>query len=779
MIKHVTGKTYVVCPFEHSENAAPSSTAILHNGKRGILVCLHARCRERAQRDFIEALGPAGRAVMEGTRKSEGLKRLHAQLDEQEKGAQQPCSLDEVDTKIDGTIEVWKPGNVVVVRVPPGAGKTRAAEIALVKRGKGIIAAPTHKLCNEIEQALRKLGAEKVQRRQGITHAKLPDGTPACKFNDEAERIQKVGGSVAVLMCRQCPVQKTCTARRPLGEPGGQVVLVPQLLPGLDESEEILGRRRDAYPPGRARGLAGAPGERGEAPGAERHHPHDRRRLRVRAVHLDRHAAAGMGGQAGLGVGRPGVHPQPRGQGEARWPPRAGFQITAATWPAARSAGFVDLVMKFSSKDGTEGLRAAQLGGHGIVEAPESTRTQILRALNLLKPLRVVAEEVAQRGAGALRWRGDRLVVRVWTPEAEAIAKHGAVLLDATADVDALRVLCKNIEVVDLAVQDGAPISRTVVYRSGTAKRQLLKLKAPTWDKVTPAVVEALDRARAADVKKLLLVTYKRIADVLDSFDSPVADLVKQWEAEGRKLDVAHYGGLRGLNRWLDFDGLATIGDPWPPIREYIERAAELGVAPDLYLRHHAAAELAQAHGRLRNPSRKTPAHHFHIGTVAPLGWTSSTCTVVTVPLGRPETAKTVATGDLAKLVDTVGGVVKAAKIIGCTRQTLHRYLRGDRAAPTEVIEKLAGSADVTETPFIEAINSVGTFGYIPNPLPLSTISATDIPATVELSATASSITTYSMSTELAPAPAGATGALLVQHPPYEDLDADLPEEAR
>ncbi|MBS2032943.1 MAG: hypothetical protein JST54_34040 [Deltaproteobacteria bacterium] len=138
------------------------------------------------------------------------------------------------------------------------------------------------------------------------------------------------------------------------------------------------------------------------------------------------------------------------------------------------------------------------------------------------------------------------------------------------------------------------------------------------------------------------------------------------------------------------------------------------------------------------------------------------------------------ATADLAKLVDTVGGVVKAAKIIGCTRQTLHRYLRGDRAAPTEAIETLAGRADVTETPFIDGIKSVGTFGYIPNPLPSPTISATDVPATVEVAATSSTITTYSMSTALAAAPPAYGGLVdggLLHHPLHEDLDAGGLEE--
>ncbi len=44
---------------------------------------------------------------------------------------------------------------------------------------------------------------------------------------------------------------------------------------------------------------------------------------------------------------------------------------------------------------------------------------------------------------------------------------------------------------------------------------------------------------------------------------------------------------------------------------------------------------------------------------------------------------------EVAKLIETLGGVCKAAKIIGCSHNTLSRYQIGQRAIPIELGEYL------------------------------------------------------------------------------------------
>ena len=132
-----------------------------------------------------------------------------------------------------------------------------------------------------------------------------------------------------------------------------------------------------------------------------------------------------------------------------------------------------------------------------------------------------------------------------------------------------------------------------------------------------------------------------------------------------------------------------TIGDPWPPMVQQRERAIDLGIPEDAYQRSFAARELEQAHGRLRAPSRTTPAHFIHCGAVAPLSWTTANTEVVTAEPGRPRTVARVSAATVAELVKALGGAEEAADKVRCSAKTLRRYGSGERGADPDVLMRL------------------------------------------------------------------------------------------
>jgi hypothetical protein len=86
---------------------------------------------------------------------------------------------------------------------------------------------------------------------------------------------------------------------------------------------------------------------------------------------------------------------------------------------------------------------------------------------------------------------------------------------------------------------------------------------------------------------------------------------------------LGHYGALRGLDHWRDYDALVTFGDPWPNLGEVQNECDFLGLTDGWEERAAAMcrAELEQAHGRLRVPHRRTPCLMVHVGSVRPGGW--------------------------------------------------------------------------------------------------------------------------------------------------------------
>lgn len=139
VIHHRDGKTVVRCPTEAKHTTGTTgdtSTVILPGSREGTFHCSHGHCRRSAAQ--TEALlSPKARAVLLEVRAEAGVRRLQAQLAEQQQAKVKVATLDEVGREIARVIKAWTPGKLVVVTVTTGAGKSRAAVLALAEKARG------------------------------------------------------------------------------------------------------------------------------------------------------------------------------------------------------------------------------------------------------------------------------------------------------------------------------------------------------------------------------------------------------------------------------------------------------------------------------------------------------------------------------------------------------------------------------------------------------------------------------------------------------------------
>jgi hypothetical protein len=226
-------------------------------------------------------------------------------------------------------------------------------------------------------------------------------------------------------------------------------------------------------------------------------------------------------------------------------------------------------------------------------------------------------------------------------------------------------------------MHDGAAITRVLAYYPRASRRSLFIKGKPNVPRVSEVLRRALDLADKAGVRRLVLVTFQKLQEALEG-PGTLKSMLDQWKSPGRKIALLHYGALTGLDSFREFDGLVTIGDHWPNKQDVFEVAELVGVEPNPYYRKLVAAELEQAHGRLRDVSRTTPAWHLHVGAVAPARWHAGNTTVLQPRRGRP-----VGSGPRQEVVDQVNGAVAlhgaqwVQERLGVSARTLRRYLAG------------------------------------------------------------------------------------------------------
>jgi hypothetical protein len=644
------------CPFgaEHSSSSSPTSTVVMAattERRMGWLHCSHAHCADRTQADFRRALGI--------DQDSYALARLRRDLDADDDARTVP--LDGVAEQIGSVLDaIAMPGRLLVVRVPTGAGKSRAAMLAIARsRRPVVLAVPTHALADEHEARMQALGVT-VARRRGLLAVVLADGTPACSVYARAVALQDAGGSVATMLCPTCPHRQGCPARKrearrrvvltvhqlasaSLDAAAGDTLLVYDETPALTETLSLTRADLDAARTMLTSGILDARFARSVGAWVV---------ALSSAASDDEHDLATACARADAHASRP-----------AR---------TLMSWAREHAAG-ADAIRTGARWLGTEPALA-----DGDLHAVDGERWA--EAMHAIRVYRAI---LAAQTTSRIAWRNGALAVHVDTSEATLIRERGAVVLDATPPTAMLDSLAADgVWSLSLTVPDGAAITRTILYTIAATRSKLAPRRTVDWTGVRALLARALDAVRVLD-GRTLVIAYKSIADGLRA--GKLADLL------GERTDVAHFGAVRGLDVYREHAACITLGDPIPEIGEEHERASVLGLDGDSHIRAIARAELAQAHGRLRDPSRSTPATHVHVGMVAPLGWTSAMTSVVVRAPGGRRNERTVSTATLRAFVERSGGQRAAARKLGIHLRSLQRYLAG-RALPRDLAGKISST---------------------------------------------------------------------------------------
>ena len=318
--------------------------------------------------------------------------------------------------------------------------------------------------------------------------------------------------------------------------------------------------------------------------------------------------------------------------------------------------------------------------------------------------------------------RKDRphlIVITVRDQLARALRREGAVVaMDANIEVNApifAKAVGYDPPLHRFSGADGAPIRRLHIRRKSAVRKHWLprgKLKlAPGFVRSVQDILEF-----AEGTHTLGIITMHTIELALRAALEPESPhhetawrearqdpetLAQAREVLGPILQaypgqilLGHYLAVRGLNHMSDVDCLATLGDPWPHLNRVRHEVAFLGLEDTWESRmvDLCKAELEQAHGRLRAVHRSVPARAIHVGSVRPTGhgWTAG---LVEVRRVRPRSGirpSTMSTEEFRSILQTLGGVRAASRLIGVSKSALSCYCCGTRRLPVEIGKKAA-----------------------------------------------------------------------------------------
>ena len=620
---------------------------------------------------------------------------------------------------------------VVLLAGPPGLGKTEAvidhakglAKIdGRAKPGQRIgLSAPTTALATEIQRRAEGAGVRTLRVFGPLGHTQA-DGTPTCIHHEVAKPLVAGAQSLEQLFCAPdagapCERALSCPARNGLdGDPSANLVVGPHELVGVvATSVGKAGTLVIDEPPQLVEVTA------------------------VRLCDLDL-ALDELVAFEGSYTSRlaPSLH------AIAAWASAAepGAVVTAADAVAAGASSVrADLVRGFATEGGlgAEIVRRAQLAtGEAKSIAPPLTlvtrvavRRNVARStiIGLASSVYVAiwralqpAEEglhpsrlrvIERDGARVLSIVGanDRAVAALRRDAPTVVLDAGAALIAPTVQ----RIVGYAPRLVELDVSDGAPVERTILACGRATRSRLFdrgsslnldalipllravfawaredpdtnSLVVVSWGAVEALLAHALDLPGGAPTPlKRAGVTQKAAAEARERLE----DIVAPWRGRVR---LAHYGGLRGLDHLRDADALATVGDPRPTLDAENDRSAWLDADADGRVDALAAAELDQAHGRLRLVHRERKARALHVGAIVPAGWCGRDVAVRRMAAGRPA-AKCPSGMSASELVSkrNAAGLSQSALalLVGVSQMTMSRYESSARAIPSDVAVKI------------------------------------------------------------------------------------------
>lgn len=589
------------------------------------------------------------------------------------------------------------PYGVTLVIGPPGLGKS-SGTVARVRRLPVIVeratpgsrwgySVPTHKLAEQ----LREQAPERAARLFGpLSHT--TDGRPTCIHHAAAEAWSRGAQSVQLDFCEgrrkaPCTEHKSCAAREGWEGPReANLVIGPsELLSALDEAAGPRGTLVIDEPPAP---FSAEPLTIEDLEGAIRH-------LDVFvADYSDAMEPALRALLAWLNAAQP----------DAR-----------LSLPDALSAGGAtddELVRAYGAiADDAKSKAPPVLWRHVAYARTSSSRAAELggasRVLDLIwRGLRAPVSPLVRAQV-----EGDRRVAvlaGIHEDLQRALRREGpVVLLDASGDVhlEAItRVLGYAPNVVRLPVVEGAPIHRAILPDARARRTHWLPKGAPAWDAgITSALRTALTWLRERGVRSIGFMSAQQITTAIahalnpsDATRAPWKNLGltrKSLEAcapelaelfEGMTVVTAHYGALEGLDHMIGVDATFTLLDPRPNLGAVRDQLALCGSTTNDSARlvELAAAELEQAHGRLRTIHRTTEGYQLHVGDVVPRGWYAAT--IVTRAVGRP-TTESAMTADEFRALRGDASVREFATALGVSHPTVIRYESTKRAIPSDV----------------------------------------------------------------------------------------------
>lgn len=614
---------------------------------------------------------------------------------------------------------------VTLVAAPPGTGKTHAvAEHArhlpvigqrAAPGSRIAVSAPTHKLAR---QTAAKLAPRSLHLFSPPSHVDEATGAPTCIYADAARALASGGQSVSKEFCdgrgkSPCEARATCPARDGMeGDPKANLVtgvhgLVRQLrsyagpagLLVVDEPGEVLVTERltldhlatarrylDEFVPNYARAMAPAleallawVREVGPVEGSLTPLP-DAIRAAVDHVPVEMRGAALIDPETPAELVGDAVLQAVAGA----IPPDAKSKAPPLTWRA---------VSRARPNPG----RAAELG-------------LASRVLHLLR--RGVVARVPY--AARIDERGGERAVTLTGPNDDllvALAHEGpVVILDANAALHATAI-AKAVgyapRLVELAVADGAPVARSILVCPTATRTSWLPRGVPDWDAIVPVLRAVVSWVRQhPQIRRLgILAPQVLEAALMHTLRPEDPAYVAAWPKTRRALDDArtrlapvleplreihvgsgHFFALEGLDFMADYDATVTLTDPRPNLGVERDKAEYLGLDLDGRLDELAAAELQQAHGRLRTIHRDRPGWQLHVGAVAPAGWAGLDVELLRMPRGRPRVDAAMSAGDFAAARAALGLTVREfARNLGLSHQTVMRWERGEGAVRPDV----------------------------------------------------------------------------------------------
>jgi len=596
------GAWSVECPHRHHASSR-TKTFLYRDGR---FVCMAGSCRGRHWSHFVSMLSePARRMVVAGAAED----RLPLPVTTQ--------TVPEIQKRLIDTVRAIRPVTRTssVILVTPGAGKSRsvteflneyAAPIEGAFGRTAVFSTPTNALMRELSE---RVGIP-YQTRVGPLAVLNDDGSFACKKWTLANDVQSRGGNVHRLVCASCEFREGCPAREGTTSGEGSLVLTNHaLLPTVanklhsanrtpllvwDESPEWVSV--DGLT------LDDLDFLRGET------------QLRPKATSMSRAFDVEVFSEAHLVAVRPLIEIMTNPKLDS-----ATFDVAASEWARLPYNRVVLSRAVSAVKGSAEGHPAEQIRsiveglGRLIPQAIPFTQMlaedqeRVLRATRVLDALIRATPPTAK-----FRRIAEGLIISDLSPNAKVFRANGGIVLDATASKTLLTAVRPDTHFTELHAKDGSDSERVWVFEATSRSR----FEKP--GEFTAAVERVHKSIRSRG--KAVVFTYKSCVE------------------EGRALwpgvDWHYFGNTRGYDRWFQegFTVFITIGDPLQNIGVTKQVADYLGLdatQTQSLSKEQAAAELAQAHGRARDPQRGPPRHHYHYGSIPPFGWNQGNTQIV------------------------------------------------------------------------------------------------------------------------------------------------------